>query len=53
MSKDYLITNKKTRPPDYSMIPSIINDSSTSKRTPEDRAKSPGYLRDRDQTCKV
>ena len=52
MSKEYSITYKKTRP-DHSMIPSIIDDSSTSKRTPEDRAKSPGYLKDRDQTWKV
>ena len=39
--------------PDHAMIPSINNDISTPNRTPEDRAKSPGYLKDRDQTWKV
>ena len=34
--------------PDHSMIPSFNNDNLSPKRTPEDRAKSPGYLQDSD-----
>ena len=36
-----------------SMISNFNNDSLSPKRTPEDRAKSPGYLKDSDQTWKV
>ena len=34
--------------PDHPMIPSINNDNLSPKRTPEDRAYSPGYLQDSD-----
>ena len=38
--------------PDHAMIPSTNNDISTPKRTPEDRAKSPNYYKNRDQSWK-
>ena len=51
MSEEFLTINKKTRS-NHAMIPSINNDTSTPKRTPEDRAQSPNYYKIRDQSCK-
>ena len=38
--------------PDHAMIPSTKIDILTPKRTPEDRAKSPNYYKNGNQSCK-
>ena len=49
----YIDGTRKLITPGHSLNHSFKNDIPTPKRTPEDKAKLPSYLKDSDQTWKV